>query len=656
MTLYYVRKTGSDSNAGTSTGAAWLTVDKAANTVAAGDTVYIGAGIYRELVTMDTAGTSGSLITYVGDVTGVYTGDAGPVIISAFDRDEETAARAKCWDTNAKEFIVVRGIVFVGTSTSGGFVVGDSATASHIAYEGCVFEQCSFIGCGTSIERNEYGVFLKLNNGATPSTNGIVFRHCKFLATNGLWLDSTNNASANVNLKIVIENCEFWAESTATSWGIGIVGTANTFSVGGVTVRNCTFIGTDNGVGQYLGKNTTNPVAVYNCFFYASSSYAIYNNAGTADCIVQKSNRFHCCTNTLSSGITFEPLTIYKGCWLPGFLAYHPFEFQYGWSPVKMLEPIKISGYTDPLIGNGNIDYVAATNDILNNPRQMGRIDKFGRWYYYNGSTTDSGAAWSNDANATDSSVATAAGSSTNGSTSSNYLLLEGTNAPGNGATILTVYARTLAAFTNTSGAAGSATFYTDAAADELGTIAHPAATTNTTWSDWTALSTPSGGWTWAKLQALEARCYKVSGATATFNVYFVQISVITAEVGLDIGAVEANTQPTQNSTDEYEGTYCMELAGAGQFTFWQPVSAASTTITVRAKYDANYTGTNPQLVVTNIPGVADQTDTVAGASGSYEQLSLSFTPTSAGFVRVKLVSNDTSATGKCFFDDILVS
>jgi hypothetical protein len=61
MTTYYVRKSGNDSNGGTDPDTdAWLTIDKAANTVAAADTVYVGAGVYRELVTMDTPGSSGS--------------------------------------------------------------------------------------------------------------------------------------------------------------------------------------------------------------------------------------------------------------------------------------------------------------------------------------------------------------------------------------------------------------------------------------------------------------------------------------------------------------------------------------------------------------------------------------------------------------------
>ena len=44
---YYVSKTGSDSNPGTQA-QPWLTLQKAANTVVAGDTVFIRSGIYNE--------------------------------------------------------------------------------------------------------------------------------------------------------------------------------------------------------------------------------------------------------------------------------------------------------------------------------------------------------------------------------------------------------------------------------------------------------------------------------------------------------------------------------------------------------------------------------------------------------------------------------
>ena len=74
MTNYFVRKNGSDAAAGTSAGAAWLTLGKAlgAAGIASGDTVYIGAGVYREAVTA-ALGYRG----YLFDLDGtIYLGEA----------------------------------------------------------------------------------------------------------------------------------------------------------------------------------------------------------------------------------------------------------------------------------------------------------------------------------------------------------------------------------------------------------------------------------------------------------------------------------------------------------------------------------------------------------------------------------------------------
>jgi hypothetical protein len=76
-TTYYVAKTGLDSNAGTSTNAAFLTISKAASVMNAGDTCYILSGIYRENVTPAHSGTSGSPITFTA-----YSG-ATPIVSGA---------------------------------------------------------------------------------------------------------------------------------------------------------------------------------------------------------------------------------------------------------------------------------------------------------------------------------------------------------------------------------------------------------------------------------------------------------------------------------------------------------------------------------------------------------------------------------------------
>lgn len=56
--VYYVAKTGNDTNPGTEA-APWLTIQKAANTLLPGDTVNIKAGTYNEKVTVNVSGTAG---------------------------------------------------------------------------------------------------------------------------------------------------------------------------------------------------------------------------------------------------------------------------------------------------------------------------------------------------------------------------------------------------------------------------------------------------------------------------------------------------------------------------------------------------------------------------------------------------------------------
>jgi hypothetical protein len=84
-TTYYVSTSGNDNNAGTLS-VPWRTIQKAANTVKAGDTVQVRAGTYNEIVTTKTSGnaTSGYITfqNYPGeapivDGTGLAVGSSG---------------------------------------------------------------------------------------------------------------------------------------------------------------------------------------------------------------------------------------------------------------------------------------------------------------------------------------------------------------------------------------------------------------------------------------------------------------------------------------------------------------------------------------------------------------------------------------------------
>jgi len=113
-TIYYVSTLGNDNNAGTLT-APWRTIQKAANTVKAGDSVQVRGGTYNEIVTMKTSGNaSAGYITFqnypgespivdgtglaVGGQTGLFSleGTFNYIVIQGFEiRNYSSSARGK---------------------------------------------------------------------------------------------------------------------------------------------------------------------------------------------------------------------------------------------------------------------------------------------------------------------------------------------------------------------------------------------------------------------------------------------------------------------------------------------------------------------------------------------------------------------------------
>jgi len=77
---YYVAKTGNDNNPGTEA-QPWLTITKAANTLVAGDTVYVKEGTYAERVVPVNSGAAGAWIQYLpypGDTVTIDGANVAP--------------------------------------------------------------------------------------------------------------------------------------------------------------------------------------------------------------------------------------------------------------------------------------------------------------------------------------------------------------------------------------------------------------------------------------------------------------------------------------------------------------------------------------------------------------------------------------------------
>ena len=70
-----------------------------------GDTVYVGPGVYREMLTVDVDGTSGAgVITYIGDYDGSHTDGVGGVVRITGSDNDQTATRANCIKATTKSY------------------------------------------------------------------------------------------------------------------------------------------------------------------------------------------------------------------------------------------------------------------------------------------------------------------------------------------------------------------------------------------------------------------------------------------------------------------------------------------------------------------------------------------------------------------------
>jgi len=97
---YYVSPDGDDNNPGTEAHP-WRTIQKAANTLVAGDTVYVKAGTYQERVIPQNSGTAGNYIMYAAYPGHTVTIDGASIIVPEW---------GGLFDIAAKSYIRVSGL------------------------------------------------------------------------------------------------------------------------------------------------------------------------------------------------------------------------------------------------------------------------------------------------------------------------------------------------------------------------------------------------------------------------------------------------------------------------------------------------------------------------------------------------------------------
>jgi hypothetical protein len=117
---------------------------------------------------------------------------------------------------------------------------------------------------------------------------------------------------------------------------------------------------------------------------------------------------------------------------------------------------------------------------------------------------------------------------------------------------------------------------------------------------------------------------------------------------------------PETSVVDGGSGT-SLRLTGPGDMVRLVAVNAASTTISLKAYYDANHGATNkPQAQLLPCPEIGyatGETLTMSAAAATWETLTFSaFTPTRAGWLRLRFISRAAAGNGNAYFDTLSVA
>lgn len=260
MATYFVGKGGSDASDGTSWANRKLTLNGAEDIpVAAGDTVYVGPGVYREVLTCDVSGSSGSPITYIGDWTGENTDGVGGIVRITGSDDDQTFTRNHALQVASIDYRTFRGLMIDTT---------DSTTVDADGTDNLILEDCFL--CGTD--------YIYLDIGT--ATNYTV-RRCVFVGGKQYSGIAYDYANTDTDTGGVFENCLIYG----AKYGLNV-------GTGGHSVYNCTFIGG----GDFVRVHTSLPtgytaITVENCLFYSSTGSAL--NAQATGEIVEDYNLFY---------------------------------------------------------------------------------------------------------------------------------------------------------------------------------------------------------------------------------------------------------------------------------------------------------------------------------------------------------------------------
>ncbi len=669
MTDYYIRTSGDDGDDGLTPGAAWASFSHAFDTIGAGDTVYIGPGLYEHAETARAAfgGTSGNPKVFQGDPYGTATGDP-PGIVAMINRQHDLTGprydELLLWTGDTK-FFEFHDMVFLGASQQSlddMILLGSSVGA--FGMDGIVFEDCIFYNKGGT--RRYDGDLLRINygDGDTPVGNGIRITRCNFDGRVSVACD--DNAVATFDIDFIMDSCVFSGGGSLT-----IAPSSGVHSISGIKIRNCSMVANSvnylYGLARISNLHGTNSALLYGIINEANGPAVTIDGASDSDSVIAN----------YTTAIQHDSLTVDQnaavgngvigiGIMNPrsafwGYEANYIYDKYYGTKPYMEFEPVEIFGIKNPATGGADPDEFP-TMDYYNRPFQANHANSRVAVGFYNGDHAiapfsdvlytwqDPDTSWSNE-DAINELSSDYAAASVAGDIANDFLHIEKPSVRiDTNQVIHRVFVRPYADLV-TGDPELNFNFYTLDEAEDLGgfSIAYDDSTT-AHWFGMQEVPAPAGGWTKTHVENLECRMWMTVGTL--LRVYMLAIYLETGQV--DAGAVSSQGAREVETTVVNTGTNAIKFTKAGTFQTTIPVKASTEiTISVYARKDSNYTGASPVLKVFNIPGIVEQSSTLGGGADVWEELTVTFTPTGNGFVTVRLLSQDTSKTGQSYFDTL---
>ena len=299
---YYVDPGGNNSNSGTTLGQAWLTIQKAANTVTAGSTILISSGTYNEQVTITCAGTAINPIVFKGATSG------NPPVIDG--------QNTRLWciyvdgtSSPGDKYITVENIKMQNGFT-GALKIG---MADHVTIRSCIalnsgeynfftayawyplFENCQTYGAV-----NQHGIYFSNSNKYPTARGNIIYNNGGCGIHNNGDVSMTGRAGADgINHNGLIEKNIIYNNSTKGGAAINMDGCRDY-----VVKNNLLYNNKAGGITSFI----TDGASSGNNKFY--NNIVIFENAvGRSGINLQSSPG-----NTVSNNIFINGISTNRGC------------------------------------------------------------------------------------------------------------------------------------------------------------------------------------------------------------------------------------------------------------------------------------------------------------------------------------------------------